>query len=221
MIGFSPFIGEVAREAQSALWFFLLAFAITAAAALAYTRSLLLASLAVGCSLFSLIWQFGVMGAAGLNLNPLALIIPFLAYAIGVSHGVQQINLISAGVAKGLSGYDAARASFRRLLWPGGSALITAIAGFLEEIDRIRREPVSEQELTDVQAYLTGSYVFAFERNTQLARYAVRSKRFGLGFDHIERYPELIRGVTREDVLRVARDHLHPERMIRVSAGAG
>ncbi len=105
MIGFSPFIGEVAREAQSALWFFLLAFAITAAAALAYTRSLLLASLAVGCSVFSLVWQFGVMGAAGLDLNPLALIIPFLAYAIGVSHGVQQINLISAGVAKGLSGW--------------------------------------------------------------------------------------------------------------------
>jgi len=131
MIGFAPFIGDVAREARSALWFFVLAFVITAAAALVYTRSLLLAGLAVGCSVVSLVWQFGVLGFLGLNLNPLALIIPFLAYAIGVSHGVQQINLISAGVAKGLSPYNAARASFRRLLWPGGSALITAMAGFL------------------------------------------------------------------------------------------
>lgn len=131
MIGFAPFIGEVARETRSALWFFLLAFVITTLAALVYTRSFVLAALAVGCSAVSLVWQFGAIGFAGIGLNPLALIIPFLAYAIGVSHGVQQINLIAAGVAKGLRPYDAARASFRRLLWPGGSALITAMAGFL------------------------------------------------------------------------------------------
>lgn len=131
MIGFAPFIGEVAREARSALWFFILAFAITTFAALVYTRSFLLAALAVGCSAVSLVWQFGVIGFVGIGLNPLALIIPFLAYAIGVSHGVQQINLIAAGVAKGLTPQDAARASFRRLFWPGGSALVTAMAGFL------------------------------------------------------------------------------------------
>ncbi|MBL9098185.1 MAG: MMPL family transporter [Alphaproteobacteria bacterium] len=131
MIGFAPFIGEVAREARDALWFFVVAFAITTAAALVYTRSLVLAGLAVGCSFVSLIWQFGVIGLSGLGLNPLVLIIPFLAYAIGVSHGVQQINLIASGIAKGLSPYSAARASFRRLLWPGGSALITALVGFL------------------------------------------------------------------------------------------
>jgi zinc protease len=96
-----------------------------------------------------------------------------------------------------------------------------AITGFLEEIERIRQEPVSAQELSDVHDYLTGSYVFAFERNTQLARYAVRAKRFDLGFDHIRAYPNLIRSVTAADVLRVAQEHLHPELMIRVSAGAG
>ena len=71
-----------------------------------------------------------------------------------------------------------------------------------------------------MQDYLTGSYIFAFERNTQLARYAVRAKRFELGFDYIHRYPDLIRVVTPEDVLRVAITHLHPDRMVRVSAGA-
>lgn len=95
-----------------------------------------------------------------------------------------------------------------------------AIDGFLEEIDRIREELVSDKELQDVQDYLTGSYIFAFERNTQLARYAVRAKRFDLGFDYIRRYPELIRAVTPADVLRVAQEHLHPDRMVRVSAGA-
>ena len=96
-----------------------------------------------------------------------------------------------------------------------------AIAGFLEEIERIREEKVTEKELADVVEYLTGSYVFAFERNIQLVRYGIRARRFDLGFDHIREYPELIRSVTREDVLRVAEQHLRPERMVRVSAGAG
>lgn len=96
-----------------------------------------------------------------------------------------------------------------------------AIAGFREEIDRIRGEKITEKELRDVQEYLTGSYVFGFERNGQLAQYAILAKRFDLGFDHLQRYPDLIRSVTREDVLRVAQAHLRPERMVRVSAGAG
>jgi zinc protease len=95
-----------------------------------------------------------------------------------------------------------------------------AIDGFLEEIERIRQDLVTEQELSDVVEYLTGSYVFAFERNMQLASYAIRAKRFDLGFDHIRKYPQLIRSVTREDVLGVAQQYLLPEHMVRVSAGA-
>ncbi|MCA8955585.1 MAG: insulinase family protein [Planctomycetes bacterium] len=94
-----------------------------------------------------------------------------------------------------------------------------AIAGFLEEIERIRQDLPDETELVDVRDYLTGSYVFSFERNAQLARHVIRAKRLGLGFDHLEEYPERIRAVTREDVLRVARAHLHPDHMVRVSAG--
>lgn len=95
-----------------------------------------------------------------------------------------------------------------------------AIDGFFEEIERMRKEPVSAQELEDVQKYLTGSYVFGFERNSQLARYALRARRFGLGYDYVAKYPDLIRSVTVEEVLRVAQEHLHPEKMVRVSAGA-
>ena len=96
-----------------------------------------------------------------------------------------------------------------------------AIAGFMHEIELIRSDPPSATELRDVQDYLTGSFVFGLERNTNLARYAVRSKRFDLGPDYLQRYPGLIRSVTAEDVLRVARAHLHPDKMIVVSAGAG
>ena len=96
-----------------------------------------------------------------------------------------------------------------------------AIRGFLEEIDRIRQETVSEEELRDVQEYLTGSLVFALERNTNLASYAIRVKRFDLGFDYVHRYPGLIRSVTVDDVQTVAQRYLHPDKVVIVSAGAG
>ena len=95
-----------------------------------------------------------------------------------------------------------------------------AVDGFLAEIRRIRKEPPSQGELEDVKDYLTGSYVFALERNSNLAAYAIRAKRFGLGFDFVERYPDLIRAVSVEDVREVAEKHLHPDRLTVVSAGA-
>lgn len=95
-----------------------------------------------------------------------------------------------------------------------------AIDGFLDEIRRIRSEPVTAQELQDVQEYLTGSFVFGLERNSNLAAYAIRARRFGLGFDFLQRYPDLVRSITAEQVRDAAQRHLHPDRLIVISAGA-
>ena len=97
---------------------------------------------------------------------------------------------------------------------------IRAVEVFREEIHRIRDTLPTEQELQDVKDYLTGSYVFGLERNSNLVGYAVRAKRYGLGYDFIHRYPELVTAVTRDDVRHVARTHLHPDNLIVVSAGA-
>lgn len=95
-----------------------------------------------------------------------------------------------------------------------------AIDGFLAEIERIRREPPGVAEIADVQAYLTGSFVFGLERNANLAAYAIRARRFDLGFDFLHRYPDIVRAITPEQVREAACAHLHPERMVVVSAGA-
>lgn len=95
-----------------------------------------------------------------------------------------------------------------------------AIDGFLAEIRRIRSEPVSEQELQDVKDYLTGSFVFGLERNSNLAAYAIRARRFALGFDFLQRYPDIVRSITAEQVREAAERHLHPERLCVISAGA-
>ncbi|MEZ5963896.1 MAG: pitrilysin family protein [Planctomycetota bacterium] len=96
-----------------------------------------------------------------------------------------------------------------------------AIEVFLAEIERLRHEPPSAEEVRDVQDYLTGSFALGLERNLNLIRYAVLTKRFGLGFDYVLRYPDLVRAVTPDEVQRVAQAHLHPDRVVVVSAGAG
>jgi zinc protease len=95
-----------------------------------------------------------------------------------------------------------------------------AVEVFLAEIERMRREPPTVDEVRDVQAYLTGSFALGLERNVNLIRYAIQTKRFDLGFDYVHRYPDFVRAITPVEVLRVAQAHLHPDRIVVVSAGA-
>ncbi|MFZ5836643.1 MAG: efflux RND transporter permease subunit [Pseudomonadota bacterium] len=131
IVGFAKMIGDIAEEAKNVGIFFLLAFVLTTLAVYAYARSVVLTLLAVFCSLVSVVWQFGLLKLFDIGLDPLAILVPFLVYAIGVSHGVQQINLMSAEICAGRDSETAARATFSRLLVPGIMALVTALVGFL------------------------------------------------------------------------------------------
>jgi len=131
IIGFAKFVGDLADGARDVLLYFAYAFVLTAFAVYVYIRSPWLAALAVFCSLVSVVWQFGLLNLMGLGLDPLAVLVPFLVYAIGVSHGVQQINMIASEVSDGATPEAAARSTFSRLLVPGSMALVTDIVGFL------------------------------------------------------------------------------------------
>ena len=131
IIGFAKFIGDMADGAKDVVLFFALAFALTTLSVFVYIRSTWLTVLAVFCSLVSVVWQFGLLRLMGLGLDPLAVLVPFLVYAIGVSHGVQQVNLIAGELSTGAGADQAARATFRRLLVPGSLALVTDLVGFM------------------------------------------------------------------------------------------
>jgi Predicted exporters of the RND superfamily len=130
IIGFAKQIGDIAEGAKSVVQFFVLAFLLTAAAVFYYSRSLALTVLPMACSLVSLIWQFGTLQLLGYGLDPLAVLVPFLVFAIGVSHGVQQINYIAKEICAGNDVGTAARRSFSGLFIPGTMALVTAFVGF-------------------------------------------------------------------------------------------
>lgn len=130
IVGFAKLIGDIADGAKSVVVFFAVAFVLTCLMLWLYCRSWLLTIVTVSCSLCSLIWQFGVLHLMGYGLDPLAVLVPFLVFAIGVSHGVQQINMVGAEIAAGLDKDAAARATFTFLLRPGAVALLTCLAGF-------------------------------------------------------------------------------------------
>jgi len=130
ILGFVKLMGDIADGAASVVRFFVLAFVLTVLAVYTYSRSWILTFLPLFCSLVSVVWQFGMIHLLGFGLDPLAVLVPFLVFAIGVSHGVQQINLISKQICTGDDAVGAARASFSGLLVPGSMALVTDLIGF-------------------------------------------------------------------------------------------
>lgn len=131
IIGFAKQIGDIADRGADVTRFFGIAFLLTGLAVYWYCRSVRLTLLPLGCSLVSLVWQFGTLHLLGYGLDPLAILVPFLVFAIGVSHGIQQINFIVREVAQGTDSAIAARRSFTGLLIPGSLALITALVSFV------------------------------------------------------------------------------------------
>lgn len=131
VIGFTKFVGDIANEAYNVLTFFAIAFVLSGAALWYYSRSLALTLITVLCSVASIAWLLAIVKLAGLRLHPLGLVIPFLIYVIGVSHGVQQINRFLASVVKRAhTPLEAARRTFRRLLVPGIFSIVTVLASF-------------------------------------------------------------------------------------------
>jgi zinc protease len=82
-----------------------------------------------------------------------------------------------------------------------------------KEIRRIQRELVTEKELADAKAYITGSFPLKMDTYAKIAGMLTSVEIYGLGLDFPQKYPSLINAVTREDVQRVAKKYLHPDTM--------
>lgn len=131
VIGFTKFAGDIANAAGDVVSFFALAFVLNAIVLWLFCRSVFLTLVTVLCSAASVVWLFAIIRVFDLSLNPLGLVIPFLIYVIGVSHGVQQINRFIVSVVIGdHTPVEAAQRTFRRLLLPGFFSISTVLVGF-------------------------------------------------------------------------------------------
>ena len=89
----------------------------------------------------------------------------------------------------------------------------------LQEIRHFTSEPVSEEELADSAANYIGRLPISLESNAGVASALVNLERHQLGLDYYLRYPDLIRSITREQILNAAQQYLNPECLAIAIAG--
>lgn len=130
VIGFSQLMGELIAGLLQVASFFAIAFVIASLLIYSYSRCLRSSVLVVSCSLLAVIWQLGLVAWLGYALDPYSVLVPFLTFAIGVSHASQKMNGIMQDIGTGLSKEDAARQTFRRLFIAGLTALLSDAVGF-------------------------------------------------------------------------------------------
>jgi len=106
--------------------------------------------------------------------------------------------------------------SFQIALQTKNSSAREAISLSLQEMERIRKEPVAEKELEGAKKYLIGSFPMRLNTQGKLVNFLTQVEYYGLGLDYPEKYPFLIQSITREEVLRVAQKYLHPKNTILV-----
>jgi len=131
IIGFAKVIGDISDGARGVLLLFGISIVITALLVWEYEGRWKLAGAPVICSLVAVIWQLGGLTALGYGVDPFSILVPFLVFAIGVSHGVQKISLFRNEMFKGHDGPTAARSAFMQLIVPGVVALMTDTVGFI------------------------------------------------------------------------------------------
>ncbi|MVW84798.1 RND family transporter [Pseudomonas sp. PB101] len=128
--GFAKVVGDLIDGLKQILLFFAAAIAITAAVLFWYTRCVRSTALVMSCSLIAVVWQLGLLPLLGFELDPYSILVPFLVFAIGMSHGAQKMNGIMQDIGRGMHRLVAARFTFRRLFLAGLTALLCDAVGF-------------------------------------------------------------------------------------------
>ncbi|MFJ4433418.1 RND family transporter [Pseudomonas sp. NPDC089395] len=130
IVGFSKVVGDLLDGLSLMILYFSVAAAIAALIIYAWTRCVRSTVLVLACSCIAVLWQLGLIARLGYALDPYSILVPFLVFAIGVSHGAQKMNGILQDVARGTHRLVAARYTFRRLFLAGVTALVADVVGF-------------------------------------------------------------------------------------------
>jgi predicted RND superfamily exporter protein len=130
IVGFAMVLGEMINAIDKILMFFGISILISAGMLFWYTRCVRSALLVVAASLTAVIWQMGLIPLLGFDLNPYSVLVPFLVFAIGMSHGAQKMNGVMQDIGRGMHPLVAARYTFRRLFLAGFAALTCDAVSF-------------------------------------------------------------------------------------------
>ncbi|MBT6579301.1 MAG: RND family transporter, partial [Cellvibrionales bacterium] len=130
IVGFAKVVGDLIEGAVQVVIFFALAVIITFVLLLLYSRCVRSTIVVLVFSILAVVSQLGILNLLGFGVNPYSMLVPFLVFAIGVSHGVQIITAIIQHVKTGDDKFTAAKLAFRSLYLAGITALVSDAIGF-------------------------------------------------------------------------------------------
>ena len=128
--GFAMIVGDLINGINKVLEFFALSIVIAITILYWYTRCVRSTLLVVCASLIAVTWQLGFLPLLGFPLNPYSVLVPFLVFAIGMSHGAQKMNGVMQDIGRGTHPLVSARYTFRRLFLAGFAALTCDVLSF-------------------------------------------------------------------------------------------
>jgi uncharacterized protein len=147
VIGFAKVVSDIAHGALSVAVFAVATVALTLLFVWVYIQSFRIALVPVVCSITAVVWQLGLLVLLGYGVDPLGILVPFIIFAIGVSHGVQKISAVGDAALDGADSNEAARRTFRLLFVPAVVALLADLVGFVT-ILAIPVEVIREMAIT-------------------------------------------------------------------------
>lgn len=128
--GFAKLVGDLMDGARGVVLFFAASVVLTVFALWLYCRCWRSTFAAVLCCGLAVAWQLGLVRLLGFGLDPYSTLVPFLTFAIGVSHAVQNINTMALERLRGHDAVTAAQNTFSMLFVPGSVALLCDAVGF-------------------------------------------------------------------------------------------
>ncbi|HEF4763277.1 TPA: RND family transporter [Pseudomonas putida] len=131
IVGFAKKVGDLIDGLVMVVMFFGVAFVITLILLYWFTNCMRSTVAVLSTTLVAVIWQLGLMHFFGFGLDPYSMLVPFLIFAIGISHGVQKINGIALQSSEADNALTAARRTFRQLFLPGMIAILADAVGFI------------------------------------------------------------------------------------------
>ena len=203
VIGFAKLIGDLIDGLIQVMMFFGLAVVTSFVIIYLYTRCLRSTLLVIVCSLTAVVWQLGIVAWLGYAIDPYSVLVPFLIFAIGVSHAAQKMNGIMQDIARGTHKLVAARYTFRRLFIAGVTALLADAVGFavlmLIDIPVIQDLAITASIgvavliftsllLMPVALSYIGVGAKAAERALKIDTRAAQSRGFGKLWDFLDRF---------------------------------
>ncbi|QLF94773.1 RND family transporter [Pseudomonas sp. ABC1] len=131
IVGFAKKVGDLIDGLLMVVVFFAAALLITLVLLYLFTWCIRSTLSVLVTTLIAVGWQLGLMNLAGFGLDPYSMLVPFLIFAIGISHGVQKINGIAQQSSDADNALTAARRTFRQLFLPGMIAILADAVGFI------------------------------------------------------------------------------------------